>query len=124
MGSFIFHREQRAAIPPSFQPLVSFVAIPFCHAYGLFSILTPALYGMTVVFMEKFSGRGLLAAIQRYKIEVLLLVPSLWNFLSKSSLVDKHDLSSVKVIASGAASLSTEIEESVRQRFPNVNIHN
>lgn len=77
---------------------------------------------MTVVFMQKFSGRGLLEAIQRYKIEVLLLVPSLWNFLSKSPLVDTHDLSSVKVIASGAASLSTEIEESVRQRFPNVNL--
>lgn len=38
-------------------------------------------------------------------------------FLSKSSLVDKYDLSSLKVIRCGAAPLSKEVEDAVRARI-------
>jgi 4-coumarate--CoA ligase len=38
-------------------------------------------------------------------------------FLSKSPLVDEYDLSSIKDIGCGAASLSKEVEDQVRKRF-------
>lgn len=75
-----------------------------------------------MVFMRKFSGRSFLEAIQRYKIESLSLVPSIWVFLSKSPLVEKYDLSSVKALGSGAASLSKEVEESTIKRFEKLKV--
>lgn len=70
--------------------------------------------------MPKFNPEGLLKAVERYKIEFLALLPSVWSFLSKSPLVDKYDLSSVKAFFSGAASLSKEVEEGLAKRFPMV----
>lgn len=85
------------------------------------SVLFNAILGrLTIVFLPKFSGEKFLQAIERYKVESLLLVPSLWSFLAKSPLVDKFDLSSVKVVFSGAAALSKEVEEGVAKRFPMV----
>lgn len=95
----------------------SFVAVPFCHTYGMFSIINPTLGGVNVVFMRRYSSEGFLQAIQRYRVEVMALVPSLWVFLTKSPLVDKYDLSSVKLIFSGAAALATEVEEGIGKRF-------
>lgn len=81
------------------------------------SFIRHAVKGVTIVFMPKFTGKGFLEAIQRHKIQVLLLVPSLWVFLAKSPLVKKYDLSSVKVVGSGAAALSTEVEDEINKRF-------
>lgn len=43
--------------------------------------------------------------------------PPIVHFLSKTPLLDKYDLSSLKMIFSGAAPLTKEIEEQVIQRF-------
>lgn len=95
----------------------TFVAVPFCHTYGIFTIINCALGGLTAVSLRKFSSVAFLKGIEQYKVEVLALVPSLWVFLTKSPLVDKYDLSSVKVVFSGAAALSKEVEEEMKRRF-------
>jgi long-subunit acyl-CoA synthetase (AMP-forming) len=45
------------------------------------------------------------------------LVPSLVIFLSKAKIVDKYDLSSVKMIYCGAAPLSEKVETLLRKRL-------
>lgn len=45
------------------------------------------------------------------------MVPPLMVFLAKNAIVDKYDLSSVKVIWCGAAPLSKELEDSVSHRL-------
>ena len=52
-----------------------------------------------------------------FQVTHLPLVPPLVIFLSKTPLVKKYNLSSVKRAMSGAASLSKETEEAFRQRF-------
>lgn len=47
----------------------------------------------------------------------MYLVPPLMVFLAKSPLVSEYDLSSVKVIWSGAAPLSKEVEDAVKTRI-------
>lgn len=108
-------RQLRAALRHGF--VSTFVSVPFCHAYGLFSIMNGTLGGVRLVFMKQFTTQSFLEAIQRYKIEVLALVPSLWVLLTKSPLVEKYDLSSVKLVFSGAAALSKEVEEGIERRF-------
>lgn len=88
----------------------------------MFSIINPILGGVTVVFIPKFSGEAFLKAIQRHKVECLALVPSLWVFLTKSPLVGKYDLSSVKAVFSGAAALSKEVEDGIKRRFKDTEV--
>lgn len=45
------------------------------------------------------------------------MVPPLMVFLAKSPLVDQYDLSSLKVLLCGAAPLSKEIEDAVKNRY-------
>lgn len=86
----------------------------------MFFTIIPILGGVTIIFMRKFSGEAFLQAIQKYKIECLALVPSLWVYLIKSPLVKKYDLSSVKAVLSGAAALTKEVEDGMSRRFKTV----
>jgi acyl-CoA synthetase (AMP-forming)/AMP-acid ligase II len=47
----------------------------------------------------------------------MFLVPFLAVFLAKAKIVDKYDLSSLRTIKCGAASLSEEIEMLVKERL-------
>jgi long-subunit acyl-CoA synthetase (AMP-forming) len=49
-----------------------------------------------------------------------LQVPPIINFLARHPVVSKYDLSSVRVIFSGAAPLDAETQAMVEKRLPNV----
>lgn len=55
--------------------------------------------------------------MQKYRINTALMVPPLMVFLAKHPLVDDYDLSSLAIIWCGAAPLSAESEDAVRQRL-------
>ena len=67
--------------------------------------------------MKKFEPNSFLAAVQKYKITVLPLVPPIIVFLCKSPLVAKYDFSSVREIFSGAAPLGKEQAEEVTSKL-------
>ncbi len=67
--------------------------------------------------LPKFEEKTFLGCIERYRCSVAFLVPPLMVFLAKNELVDKYDLNSLRFIMSGAAPLSKELEESVRDRL-------
>lgn len=52
-----------------------------------------------------------------HKINFAYLVPPLLVLLSKSALVDRFNLSSLKIILCGAAPLSKDVEDAVRARL-------
>jgi 4-coumarate--CoA ligase len=60
----------------------------------------------------------MLDAIVEYKIKELLLVPPLIIRFVRDPIVDKYDLSCVKRFSSGAAPLSEEIVQLLKQKFP------
>ncbi|XP_044497362.1 4-coumarate--CoA ligase 1-like [Mangifera indica] len=94
--------------------------LPLFHIYALNSIFLCGLRaGATILLMQKFEINSLLQLIQRYKITVAPLVPPIVLAISKSPDVDKYDLSSIRIIKSGAAPLGKELEDSVRAKFPN-----
>ncbi|EDV23260.1 uncharacterized protein TRIADDRAFT_37979 [Trichoplax adhaerens] len=104
--------------PIFFVGKVCFGLLPFYHIYG--SILVLFLRMVTskkLIIVPRFDPEGFLAAIQKYKIEMLNLVPPLINFLAKSPLVDNFDLSSVSSVFSGGASLSPEVGQLAASRL-------
>lgn len=93
------------------------MVIPCFHAYGLFSTIGMAICGAELIFLPKFEEHLFLQAIQMHKPNSAFLVPPLLLFLAKSPLVDKYDVSSLQMIACGAAPLSKEVGDAVRSRL-------
>jgi 4-coumarate--CoA ligase len=97
--------------------------LPFFHITGLVHILhMPLLLNAEVYMLPSFSMDSMLDVIAKYRIEELLLVPPILIRLVRDPIVNNYDLSCVKAFFSGAAPLSREIIEQLRDRFPGTGI--
>ncbi|KAF9624678.1 hypothetical protein IFM89_012949 [Coptis chinensis] len=93
--------------------------LPLFHIYSLNSVLLCSLRrGAGVLLMQKFEIKTLLNLIQKHRVSVAAVVPPLVLALAKDPTVDKFDLSSIRIVLSGAAPLSKELEEALRSRVP------
>ncbi|KFK39430.1 hypothetical protein AALP_AA3G243900 [Arabis alpina] len=107
-----FHRED-----------VILCVLPMFHIYALNSIMLCSLrVGATILIMPKFEISLLLEQIQRCKVTVAMVVPPIVLAMVKSPETEKYDLSSVRVIKSGAAPLGKELEDAVSAKFPNAKL--
>ncbi|XP_061369289.1 4-coumarate--CoA ligase 2 [Gastrolobium bilobum] len=93
--------------------------LPLFHIFSLNSVLLCALRaGSAVLLMHKFEIGTLLDLIQRYRVTVAMVVPPLVLALAKNQMVAEFDLSSIRLVLSGAAPLGKELEEALRNRVP------
>jgi acyl-CoA synthetase (AMP-forming)/AMP-acid ligase II len=84
-------------------------ALPFFHIYGMVVIMMLGLAnGSTIVSVPRFDFQEFLALIQKYRLTVLPLVPPIVLGMVKSPAVAQFDLSSVRLVFSGAAPLGEE----------------
>lgn len=97
--------------------------LPLYHIYGC-EILTCAMATIPgkIILLQQFEEQSFLSSIEKYRCTHLFLVPPLMVFLSKHPNVDKYDFSWVREIHSGAAPLSKETEDAVKNRLKNPNI--
>ncbi|CAN8275877.1 unnamed protein product [Cochlearia groenlandica] len=93
--------------------------LPLFHIYSLNSVLLNSIRsGVTVLLMHKFEIGSLLDLIQRHKVTITALVPPLVIALAKNPAVNSYDLSSVRLVLSGAAPLGKDLQDSLRRRLP------
>ncbi|KAK1781937.1 hypothetical protein QBC45DRAFT_404307 [Copromyces sp. CBS 386.78] len=92
--------------------------LPFFHIYGLTCALFMCLYlGWEMFVVERFDLEKALQTIQDQRITGFYVSPPVVLAFGKSPLVDKYDLSTLKVMHSGAAPLTSELTEAVWQRL-------
>ncbi|KAK0441851.1 AMP binding protein [Armillaria borealis] len=98
--------------------------LPMYHIYGAVIILflTQKL-GHTSFIQQRFDPLRFCEDIQKYKIQIVMLVPPIAVFLSRHPLVEKFDLSSLKLLTSGAAPLGPELTNQVTARLPSLNVN-
>lgn len=72
--------------------------------------------GYRTVVMPKFDIEQFCKNIQEEKITFALVVPPVVLLLSKHPIVDKYDLSSLRMMNSGAAPLTRELVDAVHKR--------
>ncbi|KAI0795462.1 amp dependent CoA ligase [Abortiporus biennis] len=103
---------------------IAYAVLPFYHIYGLLTILHfYSFIGNTLVISPKFVFKRMLKSVEGYRINHLLLVPPMIVFLCKNQLdVKKYDLSSLRVVLSGAAPLSSELTNQLSKLLPGVDI--
>ncbi|KAJ9626355.1 hypothetical protein H2203_003987 [Taxawa tesnikishii (nom. ined.)] len=91
--------------------------LPFFHIYGLTVILHQSMWnGYKVVVMPKFDIEDFCRFVQEEKITFSYVVPPVVLLLSKHPVVEKYDLSSIRMLNSGAAPLTKELVDAVHQR--------
>lgn len=91
--------------------------LPFFHIYGLQGLVQQPLYrGIELVVMPAFDLKIFLSAIQTHKISFIYVAPPVLVRLARDHMIDDYDLSSVKMITSGAAPLTQELVDAVYKR--------
>ncbi len=92
--------------------------LPFFHIYGMLVVMSLALYnGATVVSMPRFDLEQFLQIMEKYGVTFAPVAPPIMVALAKHPLVEKYDLSKLRLLISGAAPLSAELEAAVIGRL-------
>jgi acyl-CoA synthetase (AMP-forming)/AMP-acid ligase II len=92
--------------------------LPFFHIYGMTVIMNQGLrQGATIVTMPRFELESFLQAIQQHRITRLYLAPPIVVALAKHPAVESYDMSSVRIVFSGAAPLDAETAERCAHRI-------
>ncbi|MCD5345792.1 AMP-binding protein [Agromyces sp. H3Y2-19a] len=92
--------------------------LPFFHIYGMTVLLNFALrQRASLVTMPKFDLAEFLRVVSEHRTTWVFIAPPIAVALAKHPLVDQYDLSSVKVVFSGAAPLDGALAELVAQRL-------
>ncbi|KAJ7069964.1 amp dependent CoA ligase [Mycena amicta] len=98
---------------------VVLAVLPFFHVAGLIVNLHWMLFcATTLVVVPKFDFVAMLESIARFRIQHLMLVPPIALALAKHPAVRKYDLSGLKFIGSGAAPMTSELQDQLKQLFP------
>lgn len=94
--------------------------LPFSHIYGLIIVTHASSYrGDSVVVLPKYDLKSFLAAVERFKIEHLFLVPPIVvQMIRNPNICAQYDLSSARFIYTGAAPLGTETVDSILKMYP------
>src|SRR5436309_11455181 len=92
--------------------------LPFFHIYGLVVIMKLGLAnGSTIVSMPRFDMLEFLGAVQKYRVTILPLVPPIVLGMVKHPAVAQFDLSTVRMVFSGAAPLGEAIARELSQKL-------
>jgi len=94
------------------------LVMPMSHIFTLVGcVLVPLLRGATVVIMRNLIPSHVFKAIEEYKIDFLVGVPTFYHALLSNYKPDKYDISSLKHAISGADYLSPELVQEIENKL-------
>ncbi|XP_068900570.1 luciferin 4-monooxygenase-like [Tenebrio molitor] len=105
----VLYMKQKEVVP---------AVLPMLHVYGVVITNAALFSGATLAIFDHFEPTIFLQTIQKYKMEQLMLVPTLINFIANNPLIDQYDLSSVKQVWTGGSQLLEEDSKTVWSRRP------
>ncbi|EXB29162.1 4-coumarate--CoA ligase 2 [Morus notabilis] len=93
--------------------------LPLFHIFSMNSVMLNSLRsGAAVLLMHKFEIGALLELVQKHRVSIAAVVPPLVLALAKNPKVAEYDLSSIRIVLSGAAPLGKELQDALRSRVP------
>ncbi|KAH8916815.1 acetyl-CoA synthetase-like protein [Atractiella rhizophila] len=102
---------QKPPIDPSVERPIALAHLPMYHVYGLVQLVVRSFIApATLIVMPKFDLDLFLTLVPKYKVNHLLLVPTIVHMLVANPKTQQTDFSSVKAAASGAAYLGPDMQ--------------
>jgi 4-coumarate--CoA ligase len=113
----------------SSNPCLTFIRNRYCRREDLPKLKILIILGLTcllhqscdrgfeLVVMNKFEIERFCQIIEQYKVTFIYLVPPVLLLLSKHPSISKYDLSSLRMVNSGAAPLTRDLIEAVNKRI-------
>jgi acyl-CoA synthetase (AMP-forming)/AMP-acid ligase II len=91
--------------------------VPFAHTFGSASLNHALRSGARIVTMPRFELEAFLRMIEQHGVTMVFAVPPIALALARDPLVDRFDLSSLRVIMLSAAPCSAELEIECEERL-------
>lgn len=85
------------------------ITSPVFHAWGFAQLGLAAVFGSTVVLSHRFDAEATLQRIERDRVTVLVVVPTILQRLLASPALDSTDLSSLRIVASSGSALPPSV---------------
>lgn len=101
---------------------VSIVVSPLFHAHALIGMNTQLLAGATNVFAGRFTPAGMLELIDRHRVTAIAGSPAMWHALTAHPDAVRRDLTSVRLVTSGAAPIDLSTLAALRATFPRARV--
>jgi acyl-CoA synthetase (AMP-forming)/AMP-acid ligase II len=95
---------------------------PLSHLSGNNITFWAFAAGFTTYMMSKFDLEAFLRTLDEQKMEGVIVVPPLVTMMVKSPVSEKYKLSSLRHMIVGGASLSADLENRIRQKYPGITV--
>jgi long-chain acyl-CoA synthetase len=94
-------------------------ALPLFHVFGQAVVMGSTLRaGASLSLLARFEAEALLAMLRRDRLTIMSGVPTMWNaLLHAAEGYDRADFASLRLAASGGASLPAEVIRAFTERF-------
>ncbi|MBI4287708.1 MAG: long-chain-fatty-acid--CoA ligase [Chloroflexi bacterium] len=103
---------------------VNLLTVPLYHVAGFQGLLSAIYGGRTVAMMRQFEVKEWMDTVQKEKANRAMLVPTMLKRVIDDPDFAKYDLSSLKVITYGAASMPFDVIKKAIQVMPKVRFIN
>ncbi|WP_310619183.1 long-chain-fatty-acid--CoA ligase [Flexibacterium corallicola] len=86
--------------------------LPFFHVFAMTILQNISImFGSEMILVPRFELKDVLDTIQRKKATIFAGVPTIYTAINNQPDIEKYDLSSLKICASGGAPLPVEVKE-------------
>ncbi|MBW1903332.1 MAG: long-chain-fatty-acid--CoA ligase [Deltaproteobacteria bacterium] len=100
------------------------LTVPLYHIAGIQAMLAAVYGGRTLVLMSQFDTKEWLETAQKERANRAMLVPTMLKWIVDDPDFDSYDLSSLKVITYGAASMPYEVIKKAIELLPSARFIN
>jgi long-chain acyl-CoA synthetase len=107
----------------NFDTTVSMHAAPLFHTAAMASAVGFFIGGDLQVVLPGFDARGVLEAVERHKVEELMLVPTMLQAVFEHPDFKRRDLSTLKRIYYGASPIAAGVLDAVLAALPGVRFY-
>ena len=94
------------------------LTVPLYHVAGLQAVLSAIYGGRTLIVQKQFEPKEWMTLVQQERVDRAMLVPTMLKSVMEHTDFHNHDLSTLRVITYGAASMPLEVIKQAVREFP------
>lgn len=97
---------------------VALVTLPLFHSFGQTCLMNASIMGgATMTMLPRFETQKAMQVIERDRVTVIALVPTMYFFMLDADPDGKYDFSSVRMAVSGGAALPEETHRRFKEKY-------